>query len=83
MFDHLRCNDGVKKPRPLPSISTIGPLRWELLQSAGPVAGPPPEVRVVGRVELSCADAVFHRVDAQHGGAQASQRLQEDKEKKS
>lgn len=81
MFHHLGCHDGVEKPRPLPSVSPlISLLRRELLQSAGPVADLPLEVRVIGGVEPSRADAVLHRVDAQHGGAQASQRLQEDQE---
>lgn len=84
MFDHLRCHDGVEKPRLMPSVfAVLALLRRELLQSAGPVADPPPKVRVVGRVEPSRADAVFHRVDAQHDGPQASQRLRKDKEKKS
>lgn len=79
MFDHLRRHDGVEKPRPLLSVSSfLFLLRRELLQSAGPVADPPPEVRVAGRVEPSRADAVLHRVDAQHDSPQASQWLQEE-----
>lgn len=80
MFHHLRRHNGVERPRPLPSVYFL--LRRELLQRAGPVADQPPEVWIVGRVEPSRADAVFHRVNAQNDCAQASERLREEEERR-
>lgn len=75
MFHHLGGHDGVELGRPLLLPASALPLRWELLQRAGPVADPVAKVRVDGRMQLGRTDAVAYWINAQHVGTQATQGL--------